>query len=101
MRIFLTVIFTVYLLAINFYGVLMLHFQKKARDDSPETKSVSDVKILLSGLLGGAIGIFTFMFIFKYRLKSLPFMVLMPIFIAINLYLIVFAFTRGFGYIVI
>jgi uncharacterized membrane protein YsdA (DUF1294 family) len=58
------VITIVYILAINLYGILMLRFQKKDREENEETRpSVSDTKIMLAGLLGGATGIFVFMFI--------------------------------------
>ena len=93
------IIIIVYVVAVNFYGILMLHFQKKARQNGDEENiTISDGKLLLTGLLGGATGIFVFMFIFKYRLKSLFMMVIMPILIAINVYLIITSMRNGFRY---
>lgn len=93
------IIVIVYVLAVNFYGILMLHFQKKARQNGDEENiTISDGKLLLTGLLGGATGIFVFMFIFKYRLKSLFMMVIMPILVAINVYLIITSMRNGFRY---
>ena len=86
-----------YVIAINLYGVLMLKFQKKAQDNDKYTK-ISDAKIYLAGILGGATGIFIFMFIFKHNLKSLFMMVLMPMFIVINIYIITILFNNGFGF---
>ena len=88
-----------YIVAINLYGILMLKFQKKAREDGDEENiGISDTKLIITGLLGGALGIFVFMFIFKYRLKSLVMMVLMPIFISLSAYLIFNAINNGFGF---
>ncbi len=95
------VITIVYLLAINLYGILMLKFQKKAVEDNDTSAKVSDAKLYLSGLLGGALGIFMFMFILKYRLKSLFMMVLMPVFIAISAYLVITLLNGGFGFMVV
>ena len=90
------IIIIVYIIAINLYGILMLRFQKKAREDGDEENiGISDTKLLLAGILGGATGIFIFMFVFKYRLKSLFMMVLMPVFIAINIYLLFIALNSG------
>ncbi len=86
-----------YVIAINLYGVLMLKFQKKAQDNEQYPK-INDAKIYLAGILGGATGIFIFMFIFKHKLKSLFMMVLMPMFIVINVYLITLLFNNGFGF---
>ena len=75
----------------------MLKFQKKAREDGDdENISVSDAKLLVTGVLGGALGIYIFMFIFRYRLKSMVMMILMPLFIALNIYLIATFFSSGF-----
>ena len=87
----------VYIIAINLYGILMLHYQKKARENGDEENiGISDTKLLITGFLGGAIGIFSFMFIFKYRLKSLVMMVLMPIIITLNVYIVITLFVHGF-----
>ena len=95
------ILLIVYILAINLYGILMLHFQKKARIDGDEENiAISDTKLMLTGLLGGATGIFVFMFILKYRLRSMFMMVLMPIFIALNFYIVYKIFSGGFGYII-
>ena len=98
MPVFFYVILIAYLLAINSYGILMLHFQKKAFKECNEEKQVSDSKLFLAGLLGGATGIFVFMFIFKYRLKSLFLMVIMPVLIALNVYIVIALFRNGFGF---
>ena len=89
----------VYVFSINLYGILMLKFQKKAREDGDEENiGISDTKLIITGLLGGALGIFVFMFILKYRLKSIIMMVLMPLFISLNAYLIFVTINGGFGF---
>lgn len=102
MPILIYVLLITYIIAINLYGILMLHYQKKARENGDEENiGISDSKLMLAGLLGGATGIYVFMFIFKYRLKSLLMMVLMPVFIALNVYLIVTLINGGFNYLII
>lgn len=95
----IVIITAVYVVAVNFYGIMLLHFQKKSRENGDEEKpSVSDAKLVFTGLLGGATGIFVFMFIFKYRLKSLFMMVIMPVLISINVYLLITLYSNGFWF---
>lgn len=92
-----TIILIVYILAVNLYGILMLHFQKKARTNGENSLKISDGKLLLAAILGGATGIFIFMFLFKYRLKSIVMMTLMPVLIAINVYIVILIFQGNFA----
>ena len=80
----------------------MLKFQKKYRENGDEESiGISDTKLIITGLLGGALGIFVFMFILKYRLKSIIMMVLMPLFISLNAYLIFVTIYGGFGFLML
>ena len=81
MLVFCYVLAAVYTVAINVYGALLLKFQKNAEEADDKDERVSDGKLLL----GGAIGIYAFMFVFRYRLKSLGFMILMPMLAALTL----------------
>ena len=93
------ILLIVYFIAINLYGILMLYFQKKARQEGDdENITVSDSKLLLAAMLGGATGIFIFMFIFKYRLRSIIMMTIIPVFIALNIYLLISVLNGGFGF---
>ena len=97
MYVLFNVILITYVLAVNFYGILMLKFQKNAREFCEEEhKLISDTKLLIIGFLGGALGIYVFMFIFKYKLKNFIFMVLLPVFITTNGYLIYLLYSNGF-----
>lgn len=91
------IILAVYIVAVNFYGILILNFQKQDREfGDAETSSISDAKLIFTAILGAAAGIFTFMLIFRYRLKSLLLMVLLPVITAFNVYVAILAFTGNF-----
>lgn len=99
MIILLRAVIIAYIVAINVYGFLLIYFQKKQFEEMRE-KTVKDSKLFLSGLLGGAVGIYVAMFIYTYRLQSLFLMIVIPILIVINAYIIISAFTGNFGFVV-
>lgn len=72
--------------------------EKRIRKMNKE--KVGDIKLFLPALLGGAGGIYAFMFIMKYKLKSMLFMLLMPVLTAIDVYLVYLLFSWNFGFIV-
>ncbi len=86
----------VYVLAINLYAFLLLKTQKKQRSNGQE-HTVSDGKLFMTALLGGALTIYISMFILKYRLKNLFFMVIMPLIITVNIYICIVLFSNDFG----
>ena len=99
MIILLRTLVITYIVAINVYGFLLIYFQKKSFEEMRE-KTVKDSKLFLSGMLGGAVGIYVAMFIYSYRLQSLFLMIVIPILIVLNAYIVITAFTGNFGFLV-
>lgn len=91
----LYIIFGVYILAINLYAVLLLKSQKDEFGEDQTKMNGGDGKLILTALLGGAIGIYASMFIFQYRLKNLLLMILMPVIAVFNVYFFIVAFRSG------
>ena len=93
--------FFAYLAAINFYAFLLVRGLKDevTADGTPDKSS--DGRLMITGLLGGALTIYLCMFIYKYRLKSLYLMILIPLLAVLNVYLSVLAFRSGFTFFVV
>jgi len=101
MKILFYILISVYVVSINFYGIILLNFQKNyaVNTDNNKCDNITDAKLIFTGLLGGALGIYVFMFIYKYKLKSMTFMVLMPIFIALFVYILISLFSITINYV--
>ena len=96
----LYVIFSVYILAVNFYAVMLL---KSQRDNFGETdnKPAGDGKLILTAILGGALAIYVSMFIMRYRLNNILLMILMPVIAVLNVWFFFLAYRSGFTFFVV
>lgn len=82
--IFLYILFSVYILSVNFYG---LRYVRAMRDGDEEGSSRNgDGKLFLTAILGGAPLIFVSLLFMRYRQTSMTLMILLPILIVINVY---------------
>lgn len=95
----LYIIFSVYIVAVNFYAVMLLKSQKD--EFGNETQPVGDGKIILTAILGGAIAIYVSMFVMRYRLKNLLFMILMPVIAVLNVYFFYLAYRSGMTFLIV
>ena len=92
--IFFYILFAVYIFAINFYSFRLLKTQKESWDGG-EKINKNDGKLILAALLGGATAIYVTMFIMRFRLSNLLFMIFMPLVAVVNFY----CFFLGFRWI--
>jgi uncharacterized membrane protein YsdA (DUF1294 family) len=99
MLIFLRIALITYVIAINVYSYMLILTQKKQMEEHLKS-SVRDSKLFVAGLLGGALGVYIAMFTLSFRLQNLPLMVLMPLLIVLNVYLIILALINNFGFVV-
>ncbi|MDE6000784.1 MAG: hypothetical protein K2G96_00455 [Clostridia bacterium] len=95
----LYIAFIVYILAVNFYAVILLKSQRDENGNDTKMNS-GDGKLILTAILGGAIGVYVSMFIMRYRLKNLLLMILMPVIAVFNVYFFIVAFRSGFTFFV-
>lgn len=125
--IILYVLLVAYILAINFFAFLQVKTlrdkdrqaeieRETAKFQTDNETSISSPsttqnavkppektagKLLITGLLGGAITIYACMFAFKYKHSELLLMVLMPLLGVLNVYLWVLLFRSGFSFFVL
>ena len=123
----LYVLLVAYILAINFYAFLLIKSlrnkenQTEIEPQSPQFSQISEEsdkyssspqnavkppekttgKLLITGLLGGAITLYVCMFIFKYKRSELLLMVLMPLLGVLNIYFWVLLFRSGFSFFIL
>ena len=97
----LYILVIVYIIAVNFYAVMLMRAQKNEEGDEDKSAHRGDGKIILTALMGGARGVYCSMFAMKYRLKNLLFMVLMPVIAVLNVYFFYIAFKSGFTFFIV
>lgn len=95
------IILIVYILAVNFYAVMLIKSQRDEYGDDETMKRSGDGKIILTALLGGAISIYVSMFIMRYRTKNLLLMITLPVIGVLNVYLFILAFRSGVSFFIV
>ena len=94
------IVVAVYIAAVNVYSAMLVRAQRRDEGEDDGAKK-GDGKLILAALMGGATGIYVSMFIMRYRLKNLLFMVLMPVLAVLNVYFFFVAFMSGFTFFII
>ena len=61
---------------------------------------IKDGKVFISGMLGGALGVYLAMFILSYRLNNLFLMVTMPLLIVLTAFIVIVGFQGNFGFVI-
>ena len=97
--ILLYIIFGTYIVAVNVYSVMLL---LSLRDETVDENRLGagDGKLILSAILGGAIGIYVTMFITRFKMKNMVLMILLPVIAVLNVWFAVLAFKSGFTFFV-
>ena len=84
MLVLMQILAATYFIAVNVYTFLLMLSAKR------------DGSIFVAALLRGAAGVYVSMFILKYRLRSLFFMVTMPVLTILNIYILITCFSNNF-----
>ena len=90
----ISILFIVYLLAVNFYAFILVK-TLKMKDDGGEESKGYDSKLAFAGLLGGAIAVYVCMFIYKYKQTNVLLMILMPILGVLQIFLSIVLFRHS------
>ncbi len=99
--ILLYILFAAYIISVNVYSVILLLSQRNDCMLDESKLNSGDGKLILSALLGGALGIYVTMFITKFKLKNMLLMILLPVIAVFNVWFFVLAFRSGFTFIAV
>ncbi len=95
----LYIVIATYIAAVNVYSVMLLLSQRNDALTDESKLNSGDGKLILSALLGGAIGIYVTMFITRFKLKNMLLMIILPVIGVLNVWFFVIAFRSGFTFI--
>lgn len=80
-----------YFVAVNIYGFCLV----KAQKDESDGEKANDKKLFFAGLLGGALTVYIFLFVYRFRLKNAFLMITLPVLIVVEGYLAFLLFRSG------
>lgn len=95
----LYIVFAAYIIAVNVYSVMLLLSLRNEYLLDENKLNAGDGKLLLSAILGGALGIYVTMFITRFKLKNMLLMISLPVIGVLNVWFFVLAFRSGFTFI--
>lgn len=87
----LCILFGVYLAAINLYAFLLIRSLCYSTRSRSITAHAANSKIIIAGLLGGAIAAYIAMLLYRYKTNELLMMILLPVIGALNIALVILA----------
>lgn len=93
------IVLATYIAAVNVYSVMLLLSQRNEYLMDESKLNSGDGKLILSALLGGAIGIYVTMFITRFKLKNMLLMIILPVIGVLNVWLFIVAFRSGLTFI--
>lgn len=83
--IFLYILITVYILAVNFYAFRLVKTQADSGEEGDGLRR-EDVRLLLAAALGGAAAVFVTMLVLRFRLGNAILMIALPLLAVLNVY---------------
>lgn len=95
----LYIIIATYIAAVNVYSVMLLLSQRNEFLIDESKLNSGDGKLLLTAILGGAIGIYVTMFITRFKLKNMLLMITLPVIAVLNVWFFIIAFRSGLTFI--
>ena len=72
-----------------------IYAEDQATTQTEKEKKISNSRLFITALLGGGLGVYIAMFVFKFKLSNFFFMVFIPVIIALNIYLLVCGIING------
>ncbi len=96
MLLFLRILSIVYILAVNAYGYILVYLKREENADGGCKPLYG--KFLITGVLGGALGLYVAMFVYKFRLDSLVLMIFIPVLIVVNAFVVWQLFSNNFWF---
>ena len=85
----------VYILAINLYAFQLVRSQRRAAAERGAGSKTGNAKLFLAGVLGGALGAYAMMLALRFKTDHLLPMIVLPLLIVLNAYLVVTLLRNG------
>lgn len=96
---FLYILLATYICAVNFCAFCLIKRQYNEWEADEKALGKGDGKLMLIALLGGSLTLYVTMFVLKYRLSNILFMISLPVLAVLNIYCFFLGF-RGIAFLI-